>query len=220
MAEKMPDLSLEKLRVEAAKFAVIESSHYEESLYGTTDGKAVGTYFEHKFVYYLENFYSFQSGNSASGIDFPELNVDMKVTSIRQPQSSCPFRTASQKIYGLGYHLLIFVYEKTDCHEQKTGHLDISNTIFVEKEQTGDFQTTTGLLKLLENEPNIDDICAFLFERKLPVDEISAIELAERIIKSPPKRGYLTISNALQWRLQYGRAIQIAGEVDGIIRLN
>jgi hypothetical protein len=32
-------------------------------------------------------------------------------------------------------------------------------------------------------------------------------------------QGYLTVSNALQWRLQYGRVIAEAGKVDGILRL-
>lgn len=43
--------------------------------------------------------------------------------------------------------------------------------------------------------------------------------LAEDIINSPPNLGYLTISNALQWRLQYNRVIQKAGEVDGIWKI-
>ena len=40
--------------------------------------------------------------------------TDIKVTSITQPQSSCPFKNARQKIYGLGYNLLVFVYNKED----------------------------------------------------------------------------------------------------------
>ena len=94
-------------------------------MYGITDGKAVGTYVEHTFHQYLQVKYSYKRGSSASGIDFPELKVDLKVTSIKQPQSSCPFREAS------GVH---------------------------------------------------------------------------------PKIGYLTVSNALQWRLQYGRIISLAEE--------
>lgn len=35
-------------------------------------------------------------------------------------------------------------------------------------------------------------------------------------MENPPQRGYLTISNALQWRLQYNRVINKAGDVDGI----
>jgi hypothetical protein len=38
-------------------------------------------------------------------------------------------------------------------------------------------------------------------------------------MKNPPKVGYLTISNALQWRLQYSRVIQEAGNADGVIRI-
>jgi len=53
----------------------------------------------------------------------------------------------------------------------------------------------------------------------LPVDEIQAEELAEEVLKNTPKLGYLTISNALQWRLQYSRVIQFAGEVNGIDRI-
>lgn len=36
---------------------------------------------------------------------------------------------------------------------------------------------------------------------------IEARAIADEILRNPPKQGYLTISNALQWRLQYGRVI-------------
>ncbi|HEN5530770.1 hypothetical protein Lmor_0269 [Legionella moravica] len=95
----------------------------------------------------------------------------------------------------------------------------MQHTIFVERERTADFQTTKGLLDILGRNGNKDDIMAFLIERNLPVDEIGADQLAEQIINLPPKLGYLTISNALQWRLQYSRVIQQAGNVDGITRI-
>lgn len=214
-----PQLSIETLQEEASKFAEMETAYDEPSLYGVTDGKAVGTYLEHKFTAYLADRYGYAQGNSASGIDIPGLGVDIKVTSIKQPQSSCPFKSASQKVFGLGYHLLVFVYEKTDDQENKTGRLNMQHTIFVEKERTADFQTTKGLLDILERDGNMDDIVAFIIERNLPVDEIGAEQLAERVIKTPPTQGYLTISNALQWRLQYGRVIQVAGTVSGISRV-
>jgi len=47
-------------------------------------------------------------------------------------------------------------------------------------------------------------------ERNFPLDEIGRDVLAERILQQPPEIGYLTISNALQWRLQYSRIIQVA----------
>jgi hypothetical protein len=214
-----PKLTLEILKAEAQTFANIESMHREPSLYGVTDGKAVGTYFEHKFRSYLHKKYEFEEGSSTSGIDFPKLEVDMKVTSIRQPQSSCPFKSARQKIYDLGYSLLVFVYEKTDDPQTSTGNLNVLHTIFVSKERTADFQTTTGIRRILENEGNKDDIMAFIEERRLPVDEIEAAAIADEILSHPPEIGYLTISNALQWRLQYGRVIEKAGLVTGVERL-
>lgn len=214
-----PILTIDELRAEAAQFAEVESVYDEPSLYGVTDGKAVGTYLEHKFTSYLANTYTYEAGNSASGIDLPGLGVDIKVTSVKQPQSSCPFKSASQKVFGLGYHLLVFVYEKADDDQSKTARLNMQHTIFVEQERTADFQTTKGLIDILEREGNKDDVVAFIIERNLPVDEIGAAQLADRILDDPPKQGYLTISNALQWRLQYGRVIQQAGAVSGILRV-
>lgn len=209
-------LSITTLKTEAHEFAVQESAHPEPSMYGVTDGKAVGTYLEHKFQAYLHTKYQYTEGSSAKGIDFPDLEVDIKATSIRQPQSSCPFKSARQKIYGLGYNLLVFVYEKTDDESTRTGRLNILHTIFVDRILTADFQTTSGLAQIIENEGNIDDVLAFFTERMLPLDEIQAQTLAEEVLANPPEIGYLTISNALQWRLQYSRVIQQAGSVAGI----
>ena len=185
-------------------------------MYGVTDGKAVGTFIEHKFRGYLAKKYDFILGNSAKGIDFPKVGVDIKVTSIKQPQSSCPYRSVRQKIYGLGYDLLVFVYGKTDDHKNKTGRLNFLHTVFVEKEYTADFQTTKGILQILENNANIDDLVAFMHDKNLPLDDIEATEISEELLKKKPEQGYLTISNALQWRLQYGRVIQVAGQVKGV----
>ena len=214
-----PILTIDELRAEAAQFAEVESVYDEPSLYGVTDGKAVGTYLEHKFTSYLANTYAYEAGNSASGIDLPGLGVDIKVTSVKQPQSSCPFKSASQKVFGLGYHLLVFVYDKADDDQSRTARLNMQHTVFVEQERTADFQTTKGLIDILEREGNKDDVVAFIIERNLPVDEIGAAQLADRILDNPPKQGYLTISNALQWRLQYSRVIQQAGAVSGILRV-
>lgn len=212
-------LTLEKLQEEAKIFSELESEHDETSIYGSTDGKAVGTYLEHKFKDFLHQKYDFNSGNSASGIDLPELEVDIKTTSIFQPQSSCPFNSARQKIFGLGYNLLVFVYKKEDNQQTKTSRLYILYTIFVSKNRTADYQLTTSLSKILENNANKDDIIALFHDKNLPVDDILADSLADEILSHKPEIGYLTISNALQWRLQYSRIIEEAGNVSGIARL-
>ena len=209
-------LDIDSLKNEAKIFALIESQYQEPSLFGVTDGKAIGTYLERKFKVYLQTKYTYIIGNSAKGIDFPELMVDMKVTSSRQPQSSCPFKSARQKIFGLGYSLLVFVYQKKDNFEARTGNLDIKHAVYIDASRTADFQTTSGIIKILENEGNKDDLLGFFAERMLPVDEIEAERIADELLITPPLIGYLTISNALQWRLQYSRVIEKAGEISGI----
>jgi hypothetical protein len=214
-----PTITLDTLLSEAEQFSLDESLHGEPTIFGVTDGKAIGTYLEHKFQQHLEEHYVHAPGNSATGIDFPGLDVDMKVTSIKQPQSSCPFNHARQKIYGLGYGLLVFVYDKTDNPSTRTANLNILHTLFVEKHRTADYQMTRGLLEILKRNGNEDDLIAFMSDKMLPVDEIEIQRIAEELIKKAPEQGYLTISNALQWRLQYSRVIQKAGVVDGVKRI-
>ncbi|MBI5876833.1 MAG: restriction endonuclease [Chloroflexi bacterium] len=215
----MPQLTIKSLIHQAKRFSELESKHLERSLFGVTDGKAVGTYLEHKFRSFLKAQYNFREGNTANGVDFPGLSVDMKVTSIRQPQSSCPFRSAREKIYGLDYALLVFVYDKHDYTKQRASQLNIAQAIFVNAERTGDYQTTRGILQLLHNDGNRDDLIAFFDERHLPIDDIQAEVLAAEILQNPPVQGFLTISNALQWRLQYGRALEMAGREDGVVSI-
>lgn len=40
--------------------------------------------------------------------------------------------------------------------------------------------------------------------------------IAEEILKKPFEQGYLTVSNALQWRLQYKRVIELNNQIEGV----
>lgn len=42
-------------------------------------------------------------------------------------------------------------------------------------------------------------------------------QLAEEVMEGDIIQGYLTISNALQWRLQYKRVISLKNEITGIL---
>jgi hypothetical protein len=53
----------------------------------------------------------------------------------------------------------------------------------------------------------------------LPGGEITWNQLADEIMKKPPTQGYLTVSNALQWRLQYGRIVALESSVPGIEKI-
>lgn len=215
------DLTLANLVEEAHRFCIQESTYQNSTLYGVTDGKAVGTLVEQKFKTYLFDKYTFLSGNSANGIDLPDSHIqtDIKVTSVRQPQSSCPFKSARQKIYGLGYNLLLFVYDKIDDSVTKTALLQFVSCSFIDKSRTADYSTTYRLRQMLADGANAEDVSAYLFDRNLPADESQLMQLAEDIVSKPPEQGYLTISNALQWRLQYGRIVTLAQPVVGITKI-
>ena len=64
---------------------------------------------------------------------------------------------------------------------------------------------------------NREDIIGFLQDKNVPGDDIVYNDLAEEILTNLPEQGYLTISNALQWRLQYARVIALDNSVQGVI---
>lgn len=165
----------------------------------------------------LAEHYVVAVGSSAKGIDLPGENIqtDIKVTSITQPQSSCPFKNARQKIYGLGYNLLVFVYDKQD--KGNGCSLRFTHCAFIDKARTADYTITRRLREMVEDGAYKEDIIGFLEDRNVPGDEIIYNDLADEILAYPPAQGYLTISNALQWRLQYSRVIMLDNRVDGVI---
>ena len=213
------NLTIESVIIEAKTFCIAQSKTPNKELYGVTDGKAIGTYIEHKFQQHLTNKYELKIGSSAKGIDLPSVDIDIKVTSIKQPQSSCPFKDAKQKIFGLGYHLLVFVYDKIDNPQIKTTNLNFVSCSFISKERTADYTTTFRLREMVKDKANVEDIVAYLNDKNIPADEITLQQLAEQILETPPQQGYLTISNALQWRLQYQRIVTLSEEITGINKI-
>lgn len=214
-------LTIQKLIEEAQYFCVAQSKFQHKELFGVTDGKAVGTLIEQSFQKHLREKYEVAIGSSAKGIDLPSEDIltDIKVTSIVQPQSSCPFRDARQKIFGLGYNLLVFVYDKKDNAENQTAILDFVSCSFVSKERTADFTTTSILNDMKKVDANVEDVVSFLNGIKIPADEITLKQLADQILSTEVTIGYLTISNALQWRLQYKRIVGLKDDIEGIHKI-
>jgi hypothetical protein len=202
----------------AREFADRFSAIPHPKLLGVTDGKAVGTYIETEFklALHARGVIDPDEGNAAKGIDLPTFGVDIKVTSVKQPQSSSPFGSYKQKIDGLGYDLILFVYRKLD--EADECNVEFTAVRYIPKRLTGDHQTTRGLRRLiLEDGANADDVFAFLVERNIPADESSLYAYAQELVDDPPTQGFLTVSNALQWRLQYGRIVE--GGIEGVIEI-
>ena len=114
---------------------------------------------------------------------------------------------------------MLFVYDKKDDGAKRMAKLNFVCCALIEKRCTGDYQTTRGLQGILTRDGNRDDVIAFLTERNLPADEITLNQLADEIMEKPPPLGYLTMSNALQWRLQYGRIVGLKESTDGIEKI-
>lgn len=147
----MKVMDISDLKKEAKIFCEFMKKENHSSLIGVTDGKAVGTYVEHRFQDYISSKYEIEIGSSAKGIDLPgaEIETDIKVTSIVQPQSSCPFKNARQKIFGLGYNILVFVYDKKDTANSCT--LDFKYCTFIDKSRTADYTITKRLREMVDD---------------------------------------------------------------------
>ncbi|MGB0985321.1 MAG: restriction endonuclease, partial [Saprospiraceae bacterium] len=68
-------LTIKRLKEAAKQFCELESAFKNKELFGVTDGKAVGTYIEHKFQKYLDKLYTYQKGSSSRGIDLPSNTI-------------------------------------------------------------------------------------------------------------------------------------------------
>ncbi len=90
---------------------------------------------------------------------------------------------------------------------------------FISSERTADYTTTYRLREMIKDKANEEDIVAYLTDKNIPADEITLQNMAKMIMKNPPKQGYLTISNALQWRLQYQRVVSLTENVSGINKI-
>lgn len=216
-----PKLTINLLIEEARAFCIAESKQANEKLFGVTDGKKIGTYIEHEFKKHLSAKYEVTLGSSASGIDFPsdDIKTDIKVTSVNKPQSSSPFKNARQKIFGLKYNLLVFVYLRRDEVESKTTNLNFVGCYFVSEERTSDYKTTLKLRQMVDDNETEAAIIAFLKKIKIPAEESELSAIAKEILANKPKQGYLTNSNAMQWRLKYQRIVDLNMPVDGITKV-
>ena len=214
----MPDaeiISVPDLLTQARVFAEGFAREKHPELLGVTDGKAVGTYIETAFKRSLREIGLIEAteGNAAKGIDLPSLNTDIKVTSIRQPQSLSPFATFRQKVEGLGYDLMLFVYSKLDAAGECS--VEFPAVRHIPARLTGDYVTTRALRSIDPRSRRERRRRVRLPGRgNIPADEATLREYAGWLLDHPPAQGYLTISNALQWRLQYSRVV--AGGIDGI----
>lgn len=215
--EQKEVLTKDKLIQEATTFCKWQNEN--KNAINLSDGKSIGTFIEHEFKNHLKQKYIFAEGNSAVGVDFPDssINTDIKSTSISKPQSSCPYKNPMQKIYGLGYSLLIFVYEKAEGNNNP--RIKFTDISFIDESRTGDYMTTKLLNDLLDNGGDKNDIINLLRIREISNDNETLDALSNQIIIERPKQGYLTISDAMQLRLKYTKVAELKENINGITKI-
>lgn len=114
--------------------------------------KTRSTLIEQKFKDFLSENLDFEiEGNSAFGIDLPIFNTDIKCTSISQPQSSSPYRSINEKLFGVDYNILLFIYSIDN------NIFTIENCVYIPKHMTG-CKNATRLLRKLTHEYNNNNI--------------------------------------------------------------
>jgi hypothetical protein len=111
------------------------------------------------------------------------------------------------------------VYDKIDYSDTHASRLHFVSCSFLESGRTADYTTTYRLREMIKDGAIKEDIIAYLNDKNIPADDITLATLANEILTNTPKQGYLTISNALQWRLQYARVVNLQENIQGITKI-
>ena len=208
-------LTIQRLQQEAAAFAEVESTYPEPTLYGVTDGKAIGTYLEHKFRAHLEVKYTFASSNSASRHRLSRFTGGHE--GYRHHPAAIVVSLQVGKTEDIRAGILGSCVRLREEGRPEDDHRcsEYPPYGFRRRTPTADFTMTRLIRQHLEAGCNAEDLIGLMHDKNLPVDDIEANNIAQELLKKPCEQGYLTISNALQWRLQYARVIEQAGKMDG-----
>lgn len=189
-------------------FAIYFNSRSHDAIKGNVHVKRLATYVEELFKDFLVErkvIEETERGNAAKGLDLPSLNTDIKLTQYSDPQTSSPFSEAKQKIEGLGYHLLLFTYEKREVEGKF--FLPFKAVRFIPKERTGDYTTTKEIRDIINRPGNAEDVSVYLREHFILTDEQELLAYSEHLFRNIPNQGYLSAYEAAQWRLTYRKVI-------------
>jgi len=133
-----------------------------------TDGKSLGTYIEKLLKAEMSRLLGIPLiGSSASGVDIPELDLNTKATSDRQPQSSEPFDSAYDRVLGAKFDIVVCIYNGRELLESSCP-LRILSAEYLKKTEVADAKLC-GTAKLLQ---------------RLALAKVIGNDLAKRTLKS------------------------------------
>jgi hypothetical protein len=126
-----------------------------------TDGKSLGTCIEKLLKAELSRKLNVTlTGSAAAGVDIPELSLNTKATSDKQPQSSEPFDSPYERVLGGKYDILVCVYNGTEFLKSSlTTSIQINAAMYYERTQVADMElcTTARLLRDFYTSCGIDE---------------------------------------------------------------
>jgi hypothetical protein len=196
VSRRRPQLTPKRLHVAACRFVEGLNRNPPPRI-----DKRTVTAIERQFHDQLEENFAHVRGSSSKGIDLPQLNYDIKITSLREPQSSAPYGHASERIFGLPYGILLLPYD-----DEGDGLVFIEPVLFAAAE-TADRRITAELRALRESGATQREIAAFLLGAGVGLSEDEIERVSARIIKEGIPQGRLVLSDAHQWRLRYSEAL-------------
>ena len=104
-----------------------------------SNSKSLGTHIEKLLKAEVERSLGWHpTGNSAKGVDIPELDLGLKVTSNLKPQSSDPFVSAYQRILGATHEVLVLYYNSVAFDADDGTPLQIIDRKFLKKSELAD----------------------------------------------------------------------------------
>lgn len=171
--------------------------------------KRIGTYFENELRVWFEEKHGFVSdGSVAEGIDLPAFNLDVKTTSNRHPQSSSPFDDPGERITGVDYNILLFVYDRKSV--EGGNKFEIVSCAYIPKERASDYRKSENARTLVADYREGTLTESELREQLEELTGIGAIsdEKFEEIKQNPPKKGGITMTPAVQWRFNYNKMVK------------
>ncbi len=124
-----------------------------------TDGKSLGTYIEKLVKAEISRFLSIPiTGSSAVGVDIPELLLNTKATSDRQPQSSEPFDSPYDRVLGSKYDIVVCIYNGREFFAPASPPLRILTAQYLERTEVADNKlcATAKLLQQLVLDKAVD----------------------------------------------------------------
>lgn len=208
MDDDSSELDLQNYLDSVAEFcAEMESRTVPDGKSGTS--KQIGTYFEKELRDWFEDKHGLVSeGSVAEDIDLPAFNIDVKTTSYRQPQSSSTFDDPGERIVGVDYNILLFVYDKQSV--DGGNKFEIKTCAYIPKERASDYRKSEDAVKLVADYRDGKLSESELREQLEDLTGVGAIsdEKFNEIKENPPEKGAITITPALQWRFNYNKMVK------------